>query len=616
MSTRVPWSVLAAMALMSGPLLAQERRPLLGKVVDADGKPLPNATVQLAHVPRGGEAEVAADHMQVTTDERGRFRADVWSCTEYRLWAVGTADAAGSCLASQIAQANANQVVELRAAKPFAKRHVIVRGAGTWTELAPLRLRVVPSGVELPDMTFPIGADERVELPPLPDAFVTFEVLDKNDAVVLAQCIRTDGDWQLGLPRLRPLAMRVVDDRGAPVAGAEIRSRCTPPGQEPGLLAASRWRTHTRLLGATDADGRLTSSVPYERDPFTEDAGQILLLLAHKAGHTAAVSGFASCQFHDGQRVTDAEVLAAKELRFTLRPSGPMQLTIASGQKPVTGVRSTVHTFLSIPTSDRTVLNCDLDWRGAADAEGRIEVASPPPTCTRTVVTLAADAAAVGLPAELRKELPLHPVVLRRLPRPPAEPLRIDLNTFVTLRIAVLDENKAPARDAQLLLIEQDAQGHDEWTPQFVPNGTGQLTLLVQPGTWALFARNETGYAFRTFDAAAEPDLTMQLEPVRVLRGKVVDAAGKPVAGAELAGITSAWLGPAHDDVDRRLLGIAQSDCWSRTQRVRTAADGSFSCSLLLLPGMGFKGTFRVAGKRSAEFTMKPDDEPVTVTIE
>jgi hypothetical protein len=614
MSRHTRWSVKAlTLLLTSASLLAQERRPLLGKVVDADGKPLANATVQLANVPYGGEAEVAADHAKVTTDERGRFRADVWSCTEYRMWAVGPVDA-GKFLASEVTPANANQVVELRAAKQLPVRSVIVRGAAAWTELAPLRLRVVQAGVELPGMTFPIGDDERVELPPLPDAFLTFEVLAKDGTVVQATCTRSDSDWGIGLPRLRPLAMRVLDDGGAPVAGAEIRTSVTTPGQALGMLPASRARAHWRTLGTTDADGRLTGLLPLDRDPFIDDTGPHLLLVACKDGCRSSVSGFASCQFHDGLRVTDAAVRAAEELRFTLRPHAPVPVTFVVGQRPVTGARATVHSLLSIQTGDRSALHCDLDWSSATDAEGRI-VFPTPPSSRPTIITLAADPAAAGMAPELKRQLPLHPVVLRRQMDPLAEPLRVDLSTFAPLRIAVLDENKAPARDALLLLIEGGDVGLDAWTPQFAPNGTGQLALLVEPGKWALFARSDTGYAFRTFDAAAEAELTVQLEPAPMCHGKVVDANGKAVPGAELNTVITAWGGPAHDDFDRRLIGIAQADGWARAKRVRTAADGTFSCSLLLLSEMGCSGTFRLGTRRSAEFVLKPD-EPVTVTIE
>lgn len=602
-------------------LPAQERRPLLGTVVDADGKPVAHATVRLAFVPLGAEHLEARDHPQATADERGRFRVDVLPCTSYRLWATGPRDEQGNYLASGLTQANTGQLVALQATVRHPARRLLVRGAEAWPGLLPLRVRVLPDCVELPELTFPLPAEGHVALPPLPDAFTTVEVLTRDGDVLYAQQLKTTGNLTVGIPKPCTIPLHVVDEKGAPVAGATVRSRAmggSPEGSGllPGGPARSRWRP----LGTTDADGALSAEVPCDRDPFAPNTWPNLFFLAHKAGFAGSVSGIGQEPFCDGVQVKGEKDLAPKGLRFTLRRTPPLRARFLAGPQPLAATRVAVRAEFRITTADGNGwINEELVWQPTTDAEGRIEIADLPPNCHEVTFVVAANAGALGLTEAVRKECPQHPVMLHRLAEPPATEVVVDLAQCKPLHLRLLDEGKAPARDARILLISRaTGDGIDAWAPQVVPNGSGHATVLLQPGDWALFARDRTGFAFLKVDGQQEQEALLPFEPMPSMRGKVVDQEGRPVAGARMHGVSMSVMGMGGRQPE--LDALAQHLSWTWIQATRTGADGAFDCRLLSLPNMRFQGQFvdesAPGRRRSPAFTIAPGDEPLTVTIQ
>jgi len=138
--------------------------------------------------------------------------------------------------------------------------------------------------------------------------------------------------------------------------------------------------------------------------------------------------------------------------------------------------------------------------------------------------------------------------------------------------------------------------------------------VLLQPGAWSVFARNETGYALLSADGQQEQDATLELAPMPSLRGKVVDADGKPVAGLRVQGVSMSLVGMG--GAQPELANLAQQMCWSWIQRARTSADGTFDCRILTLPNMQLKGRFQDGQRQTEEFLIAPGDEPVTLVIQ
>ena len=68
---------------------AQLLRPLLGRVLDADGAPLVGAEVHCVLPDETAPGNRAASHVVVKTDARGRFRTKVVPCTHHLIWGIG-----------------------------------------------------------------------------------------------------------------------------------------------------------------------------------------------------------------------------------------------------------------------------------------------------------------------------------------------------------------------------------------------------------------------------------------------------------------------------------------------------------------------------------------------
>lgn len=596
-------------------LLAQERRPLLGTVVDAEGKALARATVQVAHVPIGAEHLPAADHATATTDERGRFRIDVRPCTTYLVWATGPRGEDGTYLASAITQSSAGMLLELRAATRHDQRHLAIPDTTAWAAFAPLQVRLVTGGAELPGRTFPLRDVARVELPPLPDAFTTFEILDKDGGVLRADTRRSATNTNLTITPVHDVPLLVVDDKGAAVAGATVTMRTsTGAFDDAGLLPSPPNRTHWRTLGQTDADGRLLARIPSARDPFQPRSWPNLFLVAHKPGRAAAVSGHGQHVFHDGKQVVDAALLAKKELRFTLGPAAPLRVRFTLGTKPLADTLVTVRCeFRVMQNKGNGWSNEELVWHRRTDADGQLVVEDLPADCHETAFAVAADAAQLQLPAERHKECGGQPLALLRVPAPPRDGATFDLATCKPLRLTLLDQHKAPAREARVLLVSRGSENSiDGWAPRAVPTVTGHATLLVQPGKWTVFVRDETGFAHLDLDGDVPGEATLQLEPMPACRGRVVDSDGKPVAGLQLQGTSMSVQGMGNAS---SLETIAQAMCWTWIQRTRTAADGTFDFRMLTVPTMEMKARFQEGKRGTEEFRLVPGDELLTLTI-
>jgi hypothetical protein len=88
--------------------------------------------------------------------------------------------------------------------------------------------------------------------------------------------------------------------------------------------------------------------------------------------------------------------------------------------------------------------------------------------------------------------------------------------------------------------------------------------------------------------------------------GRVVDAEGKAVAGAQLDCRSASFESGANND--ESVTRIANSCNWNWIRAVRTDANGEFACSWLDLPGMRYQAEFRLGDRKSDRFELQPKD--------
>lgn len=599
---------------------AQERRPHVGVVRTADGKPLANATVQFAWVPSMGEDQVAADHPTATTDERGRFRAELLPCAHYRVWTTGPITD-GAYLASEVAWTAVGRSLELVAAHPQQTGRWTMQNLDGWRDRGPLRVRFLPDLVELPKLTMTVGEDGRFVGPALPTAMshsspLCLELLAADGSVLDARQAMpaTQPETTIAWTDTRELMMRVVDGAGAPVPGATLRQR-VPTGWSPGdsLRPAPAARQTFRDLGATGADGTLAARIACAEDPFQQRGWRQLFFVATKPGFAASFSGFSEHTFLDGKEV---EQYTGKELRFTLVAEQPLRVQIGIGERPLADAPWTVHANVPVHNQKGNGWTHEsMMWHTRTDAAGVTAVADLPTSTRLLTLRLGGDVRVRELvPEAQRGWLAPEPVLLHRV-APTQRNLHLDLATFRPLQLRVLDENQAPARAVSLLLLSLQGEALcDARTPQPTTDSAGRCTVLLQPGRWFVFARTELAMAQLEIDAGQESgpsERTLQLTAMPRMFGKVVDGQGKPIAGAALD-----CDGMSRSGQHRQALGaVVEVLGWSWFRSVRTDSDGNFVCGLAPVPGMRHEGSFRVGQRASTRFAFEAVTEPLTIVV-
>lgn len=145
-------SVVALSILLAASGFAQEARPrlprakALGEVRNKGGKAWAEAKVFLVSWPVSGNIHVgSADTLEIRTDERGRFRAQILEGRYYTVWAQGKPDPDGNLRVSNVAEQVIPQVpVLLKERKELvAPQKVRIEGLDKWADHKPFRGRVV-----------------------------------------------------------------------------------------------------------------------------------------------------------------------------------------------------------------------------------------------------------------------------------------------------------------------------------------------------------------------------------------------------------------------------------------------------------------------------------------
>ena len=123
--------------ILAATLPSQERRPLTGRVVGADGKPVTAASVILFHTPPGDATGAGTERVDVQTDEHGRFVAKLLPQLGYSAFALGPGE--GDRMVSEVQDLVATGAnLELRLGRAAKTRPIVLTGADQWaTEVVP-----------------------------------------------------------------------------------------------------------------------------------------------------------------------------------------------------------------------------------------------------------------------------------------------------------------------------------------------------------------------------------------------------------------------------------------------------------------------------------------------
>lgn len=614
-------------------LQGQERRPLVGRVLDAQGQPIAGAQVTCAGQAAAHLPDLCpVDVVSVTADDRGRFRADLVPQMGYSVWALGPARDDGSCACSDIVTAAAGGVLDLRASAAQSPWPLRITGLADLPVQGPFMLRASSRAGPAHLAQVPVAADGAVVVPALPAGPVDLVLADAQGDPVFAWSFG-DGrapDQQLTLPPLREIPVRVVDEAGNGVAGVTIRARVdqvwTWGTDRFGAWSRSLWRP----VAVSGEGGTAVARIPSEKDPYVDGERMDLVLMAAADGSADSPSGWLYRRFEDGLRVgadEDAEPAPAaaaggaqagagqkaaaekapaeppREVRFIMRPDQPVQGRLVRGSQPLAGAR------VSLTWIDRVRHNAKgTAWTHlrrsavvATDAEGKFAVPGVRPD--------AHDLAAAALVDD-------QVLLLPDLQRDGAT--EIDLALARDVALQVLDPRKGPARCAggALLPLGDGGSRIYERAVRFFTDGAGRCSIRVMPGDWVVLATDGENWVHERVGVAdRDQQLELTMEPLALLRGIVRDPDDNPVADARLAFASSRSRGSS-DPYQRLLDTVSRRFNQVQVQAVRSDAQGQFELRFLDRDLVQQQLRVRAGKRQSEEFAMRPEPEPVEVRVE
>lgn len=492
-------------AVLATGLAAQERRPLVGRVIDAAGAPLARATVTLAWSPPGGEECGPGDVVTAATDERGRFVARVFGREGYSVWAV-QATPGGEPRASIVHNhVAAGTDVELRVEHAAPCTGIVLEGAEPYADLGPLRVQVAPRAANL--AWFDLAANDVTPLLPSIGLIV---VRDRQGDVL---CARTLPDGHRGpltvkLPPPQTIDLRIAGPERKPVASAIV------------LHASASLSTLLRL------------ETPFEPAPIeawrrcgrSDDAGL--------ARVTFVPRGSPGLQFliRAPGMAEHITVLPATggPIDVVLQPAGRLQL-VSSGEPLAAGE-----------------VMFTASYRGATS----FERATPLRLEGKGLVELPLPVQPVEAMLHVRTR-PAGPWHLHRIPVSSGVTASVELADHRLLSLQFLDADGGPARGMAGIVM---AVGSRFANCQQVPVCTdqaGRLERMLGPDAWVLFLTDGVRWARYDVPRRDAPDGvkefrdTVKCQELPVARVRVFDAARRePVAGAWLLATGHATMSP------------------------------------------------------------------------
>jgi hypothetical protein len=614
--TPPPTAIAIALFAFTAALGAQQRLATAGRVLDGAGKALAGACVTfVGSEPPIYERFAPADRVTATTDEKGRFRAELLPGADYAAWASSAPGVDGSAFVSALAaDVRAGSGLELIAATTQPRSELQVEGLDGWPDLAPLRIEVAPAlpFVHALPLVLAKGVAPLAAVPPNTEWLVF--VRDRDGALLYSwRMLPKPGSMRLDVPPPQSVPVRVRDEQGAAVAGATLRLQVGHRlGGSSRVLEGGGGQGQWRDVGTTGADGTATVRIPASADPFT-DAGSDGLLLAAKRDHVAAISGWNGQLLVDGKLV---EKLDSRELPFILRhgKSWCGRIRGADGE-PLRLAMLQLEGIVVLKMRGTATMASPVAFRARTDAEGAFAFDSLPAELTQaslfveTPEPLAAPAAnAARTPRMVRAPALRAPDL--------GQDLDLDLQALPLLTLRVQGVDDGPARHARVLLVPVPVakQMFDTAIFQVALDAAGEARVHVQAGRWSVFVCDGTGYAHQIVAIERAEDRQVRLQKLAVVRGTVRMADGSPASGAILY-VNSMSGGAGSDDQTQaqRAFGMRVNQ-WL-AGRTTCAADGTFALRFLDMPSMHFDGGARIGWRLYAPMPLKATEGPVDLQL-
>jgi hypothetical protein len=532
--------------------MAQEpREPLRGSAVLDDGTPWTGATVHLLSRPMPNEDRIGTpDEVQVPTDDKGRFLVQLLPGREYVAWALETLDGDRFRASGARERVLAGRPLDLVAEPPRSRCRQPFRGLEPWRArgriVAEVRSMTTPSIVFTQELT----ADEWL-LPPLPGPAAYLEVLCNGQPLEQrpATIDLRRSPAQMRWPHApRDIRVRVAEVDGTAIARAEI-------------AGTALGTTHEGLLAITGEKGEATITLPLPGPATRFTEGNYAL--------GVRAPGFVPVGFLD-----KVDIPAGYDLK-----GGTAAITVALWK----GAEHVVHLHVGKRPFEQFVV-CDTlpatSGKGRLiepdahrilipDTEGNLVVQRHPESPALLL------AAAADLPHPDLGRVPLHPMALLAVftPEDQRAKLDVDVGKLVPL-VMIVTRDGVPVAAARITLVAGGGRHAERAVAGILTDRVGRSAVLV-PATseFTLVARTDDGVSI-TRGLTIGRELTkcsLELKPVRLLPGRIIDKKGNPVVGARVSCTISSRDHGERAELAAGLGGSVDGE---------TGADGTFTLPL------------------------------------
>lgn len=471
----------------------------------ADGAPWAGATVRLASEPFAGCAD--RDVLEVATDARGAFRVPLLPGRPYTAWAASL-DSDRWLVSDRVDDVVPRVAVVLDERRTEPRVRLRVRGLEAWGLRAPLSLwcagdrsGALPlplrAGVDAVDLP-PMGTGERWLLPAAGNGLDLFRHRVPDDA---------RGDVELALPAPLDVTVTVRQPDGTPIAGARVTIRTVQA---------------TALPQRSDGDGRMTLRVP------------------ESVGEERRLPLWATAPGHLTSRLWPSELESGEPWPFFLMPGEVPAATVqwregepvADAPLQFAGVEASMEPGrYGRPAAANSQFAADGLLR--TDGAGRVEL----PYHGDHPFSIGVLLPRAGLRSfESRYGTSICPLALVHASIPASASLEARIDALRPIRLVVRHRDR-PAPRAHVRL---GGGANPGLGLAYVADQTSSITVLVPPiedlmvAAWHEHAGDVVRVAVpaaRAGDDRVAEVLVELPEPLRV-RGTVVDASGRPIAGA------------------------------------------------------------------------------------
>ncbi len=575
-------------------LPAQERKPLVGTVVDAAGAAVTGADVTLVWSPPGGSGCGPADIVEARTDARGRFIVKLLAQETYSAWALGAAGEGGVRPVSAIAEGvAAGGEVELRLDRTAAPFRITLRNTDAWAGIGPFSVQVAPAALNVRLLEAPDGV-----VPPLPPVGF-FVVRDRDGAMIHVQqvapmtAMAPGPELSFALPGLRRVRLRVTDPQGQPLANALVRHAVGSLTCASHLALFRRTDVEEfRVAGQTGVDGIAEALVPetpgqqYPRTVLVSAPGlaeRQVFLAAHPA-ETLYLDGELRKIDKDGP------------IPVPMQPAARLRLILRGAPMPAPEILFTA--------AYRTGLSLDRAVTLTLDERQSCEVPLP----VHEMETMLHVRPAPG-----------EPWHLRRVPLDAGKTTSLDLHDHRPVELQLLDAQGGPLRGVPGVVMPVGTIHSPAQQVAVATDQAGRFVRWLGPDAWILLFCDGTHWLRYDVPLRAEAGAArafreqIRCRPTAMAEVHVVDGRGQAVAGVTVLGVN-----PLHrkfKTTEEQLWGGLVENLNNRLAwPIRSDPAGRLRVSLLTEAGQGYQARLGETG--GGQVPVRLDfEQPVRVTV-